>query len=199
MTVRKKLNMYELVRRERRIMSIWIVFHLLCVTFLLTGLFFVHQYMTMPDRVIVLARDSSVYLGNSAPVESGRVIEDIALRATYALLSRRYDVTNERMLSFVFTKRGRGQAKGYLNDTQEMFEKRRVYQEIESAEVDFGLVNGQYHALVKGVLIRSGVYFGHSYLNRRDFALMMRLERSNTDTELPFKVAGMRYWEEEQE
>ncbi len=198
MTVRKKLNMYELVRRERRIMSGWIIFHLFCVTFLLTGLFFVQQYMTMPDRVIVLARDSSIYLGNSAPVESGRVIEDVALRATYALLSRRYDVRNEQALAFVFTKRGQGQAKGYLNDTQEMFEKRRVYQEIESAKVEFALVKGQYYALVKGVLLRSGVYFGHSYLHRRDFALMMRLERSNTDTELPFKVAGMRYWEEEQ-
>lgn len=198
MAVEKKLDMYELARRERRIMSNWIVFHLLCVTFLLIGLFFVRQYMTMPDRVIVLARDSSVYLGNSAPVESGRVIEDVALRAAYALLSRRYDVTNERTLAFVFTKRGQGQAKGYLNDTQEMFEKRRVYQEIESVKVDSGLVNGQYHALVKGVLVRSGVYFGHAYLNRRDFALMMRLERSSTGTELPFKVAGMRYWEEEQ-
>ncbi|MDD5599883.1 MAG: hypothetical protein PHV82_18210 [Victivallaceae bacterium] len=194
-----KPDMYELVWRERRIMSVWLAFHLLCVTFLLIGLFFVYQYMTMPDHVIVLARDSSVYLGNSASVESGRVIKDIALRAAYALLSRRYDVGNERMLEFVFTKRGRGQAKGYLNDTQEMFETRFVYQEIESSKVDFSLVNGQYHALVKGVLVRSGVYFGHSYVNRRDFALMMRLERSGNDIELPFKVAGMRYWEEEQE
>ena len=27
---------------------------------------------------------------------------------------------------------------------------------------------------------------------------MMRLERGKSDRELPFKVAGMRYWEEEQ-
>jgi hypothetical protein len=28
---------------------------------------------------------------------------------------------------------------------------------------------------------------------------MMRLERSASDRELPFKVAGMRYWEEERD
>lgn len=198
MAYERKTDMYELVRHERRVMCFWIALHLICIVFLLIGLFFAHQYMTMPDHVIVLARDHTVYLGNSAPVESRPVFEDVALRATYALLSRRYDFRNERAIAFAFTKRGQGQAKGYLNDTQEMFEARKVFQEVESAHVEFAVVNGQYHALVKGVLIRSGIYFGHPYHNKRDFALMMRLERSKSDTELPFKVAGMRYWEEEQ-
>ena len=198
MVLNRQTDMYELVRHERKVLCFWIALHLVCIVFLLAGLFFAHQYMTMPDRVIVLARDHTVYLGNSAPVESRRVIEDVALRATYALLSRRYDVRNERALAFAFTKRGQGQARGSLNDTQEMFENRKVHQEIESATVDFAIVNGQYHALVKGVLLRNGIYFGHPYLHKRDFALVMRLERSKSDTELPFKVAGMRYWEEEQ-
>ena len=199
MAYERKTDMYELVRHERRVMCFWIALHLICIVFLLIGLFFAHQYMTMPDHVIVLARDHTVYLGNSSPVESRPVFEDVALRATYALLSCRYDFRNERAIAFAFTKRGQGQAKGYLNDTQEMFEARRVFQEVESAHVEFAVVNGQYHALVKGVLNRSGIYFGHPYLNKRDFALMMRLERSKSDTELPFKVAGMRYWEEEQD
>ena len=192
-------NMYELVRHERRIMCAWIGLHVCCIAALLVGLFFAWLYMTMPDRVIVFARDHTVYLGNSAPVESCRVLEDVALRAAYALLSRRYDVRNERTISFAFTKRGQGQAKGYLNDTQDTFEERRIFQEIESATVEIAVVQGQYHALVKGVLAKSGVYFGHPYLHNRDFALMMRLERSKSDHELPFKVAGMRYWEEEAE
>ena len=199
MVSNRQTDMYELVRHERKVLGFWIALHLVCIVFLLAGMFFAHHYMTMPDRVIVLARDHTVYLGNSAPVESRRVIEDVALRATYALLSRRYDVRNERALAFAFTKRGQGQARGYLNDTQEMFENRKVHQEIESATVDFAIVNGQYHALVKGVLLRSGIYFGHPYLHKRDFALAMRFERSKSDTELPFKVAGMRYWEEEQD
>ena len=199
MAYEKKKDMYELVSHERKVMCFWIAIHLFCLVALLVGMFFAYQYMTMPDRVIVLARDHSVYLGNSAPVESRRVIEDVALRATYALLSRRYDVRGERAIAFVFTKRGQSQAKGYLNDTQEMFDDRKVFQEVTSAKVEIAVVNGRYHALVKGVLLRNGIYFGHAYLHKRDFALMMRLERSASDRELPFKVAGMRYWEEEQD
>ena len=190
--------MYEIVRQERRVLCFWSVLHLVCIVFLSAGVFFFHQYMTMPDRVIVLAREHTVYLGNSAPLESGRVLDDVALRATYALLSRRYDLRNDRAIAFAFTQRGQGQAKGYLNDTQEMFEKRKIFQEIESVSVESAILRGQHHALVKGVLVRRGIYFGHPYLSRREFALMMRLERSSSDRELPFKVAGMRYWEEEQ-
>ena len=65
----------------------------------------------------------------------------MVLRAAYALLSRRYDIRNERAISFAFTKRGQGQAKGYLNDTQEMFEARNVFQDVESVNVEFAIVN----------------------------------------------------------
>lgn len=191
-------DMYELVRQERNMFCRWLVLHLACVAALLLGLFFACLYMQMPDRVIILARDHTVYLGNSAPLDSPRVIEDAALRAVYALLSRRCDIRNEKAISFAFTRRGQAQAKAYLNETQEMFEKRKIFQEVESASVETAILNGQPHALVKGILNRRGIYFGHPYRHRRDFALMMRLERGKSDRELPFKVAGMRYWEEEQ-
>ncbi len=193
----KEKNMYELVLQERRFFCFWIILHLVCMVSLLVGLLFGYLYMMMPDRVIVLARDNTVYLGNSAPLDAGRVIEDVALRATYALLSRRYDVEDNRAISFAFTKRGQGQAKGYLNDTAEMFKKRQIFQEIESVSVESAMLNGQRHALVKGTLSRRGVYFGHPYHNKLDFALMMRFEKSESDKELPYKVAGMKYWEEE--
>lgn len=194
-----KTDMYELVRHERRFMSILCILHLLCSAALFFGFFFTYFYMTMPDRVIVLGRDSTVYLGNSAKVESPCVLKDTAFRAASSILIRRYDFRNDREIDFIFTKRGQGQAKGYLNDTQETFEERRIFQNIESAEIDTARINGQYHALVKGILVRRGIYFGHPYEHKRDFALMMRFERSKTDKELPYKVAGMRYWEEEAE
>ena len=74
-------DMYELVRQERNMFCRWLVLHLACVAALLLGLFFACLYMQMPDRVIILARDHTVYLGNSAPLDSPRVIEDAALRA----------------------------------------------------------------------------------------------------------------------
>ncbi|UKI34452.1 MAG: hypothetical protein L6W00_14415 [Lentisphaeria bacterium] len=86
--------------------------HLVCIVALLVGLLFGYLYMKMPDRVIVLARDNTIYLGNSASLDSGRVIEDIALRATYALLSRRYDVRPDRAISFVLPNVVRGKRKG---------------------------------------------------------------------------------------
>lgn len=193
----REKNMYELVLRERKFFCFWIILHLVCMVSLLVGLLFGYLYMKMPDRVIVLARDHTVYLGNSAPLDAGRVIEDVALRATYALLSRRYDVEDNRAISFTFTKRGQGQAKGYLNDTAEMFKKRQIFQEIESVSVESVILNGQRHALVKGTLSRRGIYFGHPYHNKLDFALMMRFEKSESDKDLPYKVAGMKYWEEE--
>ena len=199
MAVKPQTDMYAIVLLERKIFCGLIILHIVCVTALLTGMLFAYLYMKMPDRVIVMARDNSIYLGNSAPLESRRVIEDAAMRATFALLSRRYDIQNEKAINFAFTKRGQGQAKGYLNDTQETFEKRKIFQEVETATVETAILQGQHHALVKGTLLKRGIYFGHPYQQKRDFALMMRLEKSESDTELPYKVAGMRYYEEEQE
>ena len=150
-------DMYELVRQERNMFCRWLVLHLACVAALLLGLFFACLYMQMPDRVIILARDHTVYLGNSAPLDSPRVIEDAALRAVYALLSRRCDIRNEKAIFFAFTRRGQAQAKAYLNETQEMFEKRKIFQEVESASVETAVLNGQPHALVKGILNRRGI------------------------------------------
>jgi hypothetical protein len=155
--------------------------------------------MLMPDRVLVLGRDRNIYIGNSAPIESGLVLEDIALRAAYTVLSRRYDYQNDRPLEMVFTKRGQGQANSYLNSTQELFKERQLFQEIDSCEVQYSKKDGQYFALVKGILRRNGVYFGHPYTQLRDFALIMRLEHSSNNYELPFKVAGMKFYEEETE
>ncbi len=196
---KQNLTVYDLVNRERNLISLWLIYHLMVFITIGMNVFFAYKYMLMPDRVLVLGRDRNIYIGNSAPVESGLVLEDVALRAAYAVLARRYDDRNERALEMVFTKRGRGQAKSYLSSTHEMFKERRLFQEIDSCEVQYSWNDGQYFALVKGVLRRNGMYFGHSYTQMRDFALMMRLERSANDNELPFKVAGMKFYEEEAE
>lgn len=195
--MKKKQNAYDLVCRERRHLVLWVIYHSLVCIAIILGMFFAVQYMVMPDRVLILGRDHNIYLGNSAPVESAIVIEDISLRTAYALLSRRHDYQDDRQLQMVCTKRGIGQAKGYLNDTQELFERRMLFQEIEECSVDYSCKDGQYFALVKGITRLTGVYFGYPYTQKRDFALMMRLERSGDDFDLPFKVAGMKLFEEE--
>jgi len=178
---------------------LWIIYHITVFFAIAIGAFFAYRYMLMPDRVLVLGRDRNIYIGNSAPIESGLVLEDIALRAAYTVLSRRYDYQNDRPLEMVFTKRGQGQANSYLNSTQELFKERQLFQEIDSCEVQYSKKDGQYFALVKGILRRNGVYFGHPYTQLRDFALIMRLEHSSNNYELPFKVAGMKFYEEETE
>lgn len=195
----KNITVYDLVEHQRNSVFLWVIYHIVVLLAIGIGALFAYRYMLMPDRVLVLGRDRNIYIGNSAPVESGLVLEDVALRAAYAVLARRYDDRNERALEMVFTKRGRGQAKSYLSSTHEMFKERRLFQEIDSCEVQYSKKGGQYFALVKGVLRRNGVYFGHPYTQMRDFALMMRLERSANDNELPFKVAGMKFYEEEAE
>lgn len=197
MTEVQQNDMYQIVQKDRKTFGRLIVLHILCVFSLIAGLSFACLYMKMPDRVIVMARDHSVYLGNSSPLDSERVLHNAALRAADALLCRRYDVENDRAVNFVFTRRGQGQAKSYLNDTQEMFEERQIFQAIETASVETAVLGGRQHALVKGILVRQGVYFGHPYRQKRDFALMMRMEKSQSDLELPYKVAGMRFYEEE--
>ena len=124
-------------------------------------------------------------------------MEDISLRTAYALLSRRYDIQDDRQLKMVCTPRGLSQAKAYLNDTQELFEKRMQFQEIENCSVEYSANDGKYFSLVKGTARLTGIYFGYPYSQKRDFALLMRLERSKDDFELPFKVAGMKLYEEE--
>lgn len=192
-----KNNAYDLVCRERRFLILWSVFHLLCLTALLIGVAFGNLYMRMPDRVIVLGRDWNVYIGNSAPVESPSVLRDIALRATYGLLFRQYDQSDDLTLAMVFNRRGLRQAKSYLSDTQDFFNERQLVQEIGDYTVETQIRDGKYYALVKGVLLRRGIYFNYPYSQKRDFALMMRMEKSDSDTKLPFQVAGMRLYEEE--
>ena len=187
----------ELVCRERRLLVFWIVYHAVIWIAIALGAFFAVQYMTMPDRVLVLGRDRNIYLGNSAPVESQIVIEDIALRAAYALLSRRYDSRDDRLLEMVCTKRGLGRARNYLDSTRELFERRTLMQEIEHCSVEYVSSGGGYFALVKGILNLSGIYFGYPHIQKRDFALLMRLERSASDFELPFRVEGLKLYEEE--
>ena len=193
----KQMNAYELVCRERRIFVFWIIYHSIVCTAVVIGAFFAIQYMVMPDRVLILGRDRNLYVGNSAPVESKVVLEDISLRTAYALLSRRYDIQDDRQLKMVCTPRGLSQAKAYLNDTQELFEKRMQFQEIENCSVEYSANDGKYFSLVKGTVRLMGIYFGYPYSQKRDFALLMRLERSKDDFELPFKVAGMKLYEEE--
>ncbi len=195
----KAPSVYKLVGYQRNLIALWLIYHIVVLLAVCIGAYFAYRYMLMPDRVLVLGRDRNIYIGNSAPVESGLVLEDIALRAAYTVLSRRYDYQNDRTLEMIFTKRGQGQAKSYLSGTQELFKERQLFQEIDSCEVQYSKKDGQYFALVKGVLRRNGVYFGHPYTQMRDFALIMRLERSQSNYELPFKVAGMKYFEEETE
>jgi len=195
----KNVTVYELVGYQRNLIALWVIYHIVVLLAVGIGAYFAYRYMLMPDRVLVLGRDRNIYIGNSAPVESGTVLEDIALRAAYTVLSRRYDYQNDRPLEMVFTKRGQGQAKSYLSSTQELFKERQLFQEIDSCEVQYSKKDGQYFALVKGILKRNGVYFGHPYTQMRDFALIMRLEHSQSNYELPFKVAGMKYYEEETE
>ncbi len=195
----KNLTIYDLVNHQRNLISLWLIYHIVVFITIVIGAFFAYKYMSMPDRVLILGRDRNIYIGNSASVESGLVLEDIAMRAAYAVLSRRYDYQNMRPLEMIFTKRGQSQAKSYLSSTQEMFKERQLFQEIDSCEVQYSQKDGQYFALVKGTLKRNGMYFGHPYAQMRDFALMMRLERTENNYELPFKVAGMKYYEEETE
>ena len=124
----RQTDMYRIVQKNRKTFSRLILLHILCIFFLASGLAFACLYMKMPDRVIVVSRDQSIYLGNSAPLESERVLHNAALRAADALLSRRYDVPNDRAVDFAFTRRGQGQAKNYLNDTHETFEERKIFQ-----------------------------------------------------------------------
>ncbi len=195
----KNITVYDLVEYQRNLVFLWVIYHIVVLLAIGIGALFAYRYMLMPDRVLVLGRDRNIYIGNSASVESAVVIEDIAMRAAYTVLSRRYDYQNMRPLEMIFTKRGQSQAKSYLSSTEEMFKERQLFQEIDSCEVQYSKKDGQYFALVKGVLKRNGVYFGHPYTQMRDFALIMRLERVENNNELPFKVGGMKYFEEETE
>ena len=113
------------------------------------------------------------------------------------LLVRQYDRSDERMLGMTFNRRGLRQARSYISDTQDFFNERKLFQEIGEYSVETQIRDGKYYALVKGVLVRKGIYFNYPYSQKRDFALMMRLEKSDSDTLLPFQVAGMRLYEEE--
>ena len=90
-----------------------------------------------------------------------------------------------------------GRARNYLDSTRELFERRMLMQEIEHCSVEYVSSGGGYFALVKGILNLSGIYFGYPHIQKRDFALLMRLERSASDFELPFRVEGLKLYEEE--
>ena len=59
----------------------------------------------------------------------------------------------------------------------ELFEKRMQFQEIENCSVEYSANDGKYFSLVKGTARLTGIYFGYPHIQKRDFALLMRLER----------------------
>lgn len=188
---------YTQVCLERRQLAGWYGWHSAVMTLGVLSLFFSVEFMRMSDRVWVFGQDDTLYLGISAPVDSDRVLRDVALRAVFALLQRRYDYTNDRALQFIFDKRGYGQARSHLDSYTEIFQERELRQEVTIQTVEYQPEGSGWIVLIQGILDRNGRYFGLPYHQRRDFALMLRLLRSETEFELPFRVNGMRYFEQE--
>ena len=144
MAYEKKKDMYELSAMNGK-SCFWIAIHPLPRRFAGGDVFRLSVYDDAGPGDCAGA-GSPVYLGNSAPVESRRVIEDVALRATYALLcdGMTFAANGQSRLFSPRSVRPKG-----ISTIRKRCLMTAKYLEVTSAKVEIAVVNGRYHALVR--------------------------------------------------
>lgn len=156
--------------------------------------------MKMPDRVILMGRAKNIFIGNSESLISKRVLYLIAQQAALALLEREYDYSNKKHLKMFFSKKAMSVVENYLGREKEFFTDRKITQHLEIERVShLKESSSSFKVLIQGFVFRDGVYFGHKYKNKSEFALTMRLQKTSNVKRLPLEVINLKFQEWEVE
>ncbi len=187
---------HETVAKEQRHVILWSVIHISAILCLILGFYYCRQYMLMPDKVIIVDEQGSIYCGESQNILSREVVEDTARRCAVAFLDRSFEHNNDVECEALFGRSAQKSLRDIIGETAEEFEKQKIRQIPEISKVKMLADKpDQCIAYVYGTLHRRGIYMDIPYYQKLNFTLGLRLVRSPDEKTFPLRVLRMTYEE----
>lgn len=186
------------VLREQRSVMRWSLLHIATAVCLIVGIYYGHEYMRMPDRVIVVDEAGSIYRGSSENVLCKETAENIARRCAFAFLDRSFEHDHRQLCEALFGRSAQKALSDIIRKSKDEFTEQKIRQLPEIRKVELLPLSdapGQCLAFVYGTLHRTGVYMKIPYSQKLKFTLGLRLVRSPDEKAFPLRVLRMTYEE----
>ncbi len=196
--VRSSFSPTEQVGREQRSVIRWSLLHIATAVCLIVGIYYGHEYMRMPDRVIVVDEAGSIYRGSSENVLCKETAENIARRCAFAFLDRSFEHDHWQLCEALFGRSAQKSLSDIIRKSKDEFTEQKIRQLPEIRKVELLPLSdapGQCLAFVYGTLHRTGVYMKIPYSQKLKFTLGLRLVRSPEEKAFPLRVLRMTYEE----
>ena len=196
--VRSSFSPSEQVGREQRSVIRWSLLHIATAVCLIVGIYYGHEYMRMPDRVIVVDEAGSIYRGSSENVLCKETAENIARRCAFAFLDRSFEHDHRQLCEALFGRSAQKSLSDIIRKSKDEFTEQKIRQLPEIRKVELLPLSdapGQCLAFVYGTLHRTGVYMKIPYSQKLKFTLGLRLVRSPDEKAFPLRVLRMTYEE----
>lgn len=186
------------VLREQRSVIRWSLLHIATAVCLIVGIYYGHEYMRMPDRVIVVDEAGSIYRGSSENVLCKETAENIARRCAFAFLDRSFEHDHRQLCEALFGRSAQKSLSNIIRKSKDEFTEQKIRQLPEIRKVELLPLSdapGQCLAFVYGTLHRTGVYMKIPYSQKLKFTLGLRLVCSPDEKAFPLRVLRMTYEE----
>lgn len=196
--VRSSFSPTEQVGREQRSVIRWSLLHIATAVCLIVGIYYGHEYMRMPDRVIVVDEAGSIYRGSSENVLCKETAENIARRCAFAFLDRSFEHDHWQLCEALFGRSAQKSLSDIIRKSKDEFTEQKIRQLPEIRKVELLPLSdapGQCLAFVYGTLHRTGVYMKIPYSQKLKFTLGLRLVCSPDEKAFPLRVLRMTYEE----
>lgn len=196
--VRSSFSPTEQVGREQRSVIRWSLLHIATAVCLIVGIYYGHEYMRMPDRVIVVDEAGSIYRGSSENVLCQETAENIARRCAFAFLDRSFEHDHRQLCEALFGRSAQKSLSDIIRKSKDEFTEQKIRQLPKIRKVKLlplSDASGQCLAFVYGTLHRTGVYMKIPYSQKLKFTLGLRLVRSPEEKAFPLRVLRMTYEE----
>lgn len=196
--VRSSFSPTEQVGREQRSVIRWSLLHIATAVCLIVGIYYGHEYMRMPDRVIVVDEAGSIYRGSSENVLCKETAENIARRCAFAFLDRSFEHDHWQLCEALFGRSAQKSLSDIIRKSKDEFTEQKIRQLPEIRKVELlplSDASGQCLAFVYGTLHRTGVYMKIPYSQKLKFTLGLRLVCSPDEKAFPLRVLRMTYEE----
>ena len=116
------------VLREQRSVIRWSLLHIATAVCLIVGIYYGHEYMRMPDRVIVVDEAGSIYRGSSENVLCKETAENIARRCAFAFLDRSFEHDHRQLCEALFGRSAQKSLSDIIRKSKDEFTEQKIRQ-----------------------------------------------------------------------
>lgn len=185
---------YKRLNREYKSQQWWILYHLICVSFLITSVVYTYKIFKTHDNVILLDKSGNLYKASTRSIQNKKIIRDIAERATYAFLNRTYETDANEHVEPYFLKKGRANVRKYMSLEKEDFKQKQIRQIATIEKIKMYDVNGFPTFKMVGTLKRHLTFEKEvNFEKKYRFVINCVMIRSPDVKDFPYKVARFKY------